>query len=95
MNNTKTFFFSLVLLVLALQELQAAQNGNESGQNIRRNEYEYNLYDRNYDRLRGRGVYDDEEVAYPNEYDYIQESDRRQSTDRRHTNDNRRFWAPR
>lgn len=80
MNNTRTFFSSLMLLVLALQELQAAQNGNESGQNIRRNEYEYNLYDRNRDRLRGRGVYDEEEQAYPNEYDYIEESDRYQST---------------
>lgn len=89
MNNTKTFFSSLMLLVLALQELQAAQNGNESGQNIRRNDYEYNLYDRNYDRLRGRGVYDEEEDAYPNEYNYIEQSDSRQATDGRqfHGND--------
>ena len=84
MMNCKKIIFSL-LAVTALNsvDLPAEQNGNESGQNITRNIFEYNLYDRNRDRLRGRGIYDEEQEAYPNQYNYIQESNSRQATDGR------------
>lgn len=81
MENKKLFFSLLILSTLNFQKTEAVQNGNESGQNIDRNLYEYNLYDRNFDRLRGRGIYDEEEEAYPDQYRYIKESDARQSTD--------------
>jgi hypothetical protein len=83
MKCQKLFFSLITLVSLNIQDAEAFQNGNESGQNISRNLFEYNLYDRNRDRLRGRGIYDEEEEAYPEEYDYIQQSDRRQSTEGR------------
>lgn len=77
MNHKKLLFSLLTLITFNFQGSEAAQNGNESGQNLTRNLFEYNLYDRNRDRLRGRGIYGEEEEAYPNEYQYIQrENDR-------------------
>jgi hypothetical protein len=77
-----TLFFSLITIAtLNVPNVEAFQNGNESGQNISRNLFEYNLYDRNRDRLRGRGIYDEEEEAYPEEYNYQSENIRRQATD--------------
>lgn len=73
----------MLFTLISSTDAKAEQNGNESGQNITRNFFEYNLYDRNFDRLRGRGVYDEEEEAYPDQYRYIEESDARQATDRR------------
>ena len=75
------------LITLFFQDSFAAtQNGNESGQNNVRNLFEYNLFDRNRDRLRGRGIYEEEEQAYPNQYNYIQQSDSIRSTDGRFDN---------
>ena len=83
-RNVNTIFFSLLTLItLNFQSTEAIQNGNESGQNITRNLFEYNLYDRNRDRLRGRGIYGNEEEAYPKAYDYIEQSDSYQATDRK------------
>lgn len=77
------------LMTLFFQDSYAAtQNGNESGQNYTRNLFEYNLFDRNRDRLRGRGIYGEEEVAYPDQYNYIQQSDSIQSTDGRFSHGN-------
>lgn len=77
------------LITLFFQDSFAAtQNGNESGQNNVRNLFEYNLFDRNRDRLRGRGVYEDYQQAYPNQYDYIQQSNSDQATDGRFFDNN-------
>lgn len=72
MNDKKLLFSLLTLVTLNFQSSEATQNGNESGQGVTRNLFEYNLYDRNRDRLRGRGIYGEEEEAYPNDYKYIQ-----------------------
>lgn len=81
MKDTKTFFALFIFITLiSLEDARAEQNGNESGQNITRNFFEYNLYDRNFDRLRGRGIYDEEEEAYPDQYRYVEENDARQAT---------------
>lgn len=81
MKELKIICLSLSFITLFFQGAEAGP-GNESGNNIQRNLFEYNLYDRNRDRLRGRGIYDEEEQAYPNEYNYIQQSDARQSLER-------------
>jgi len=83
MNGKKIIFSLLSVIILNVVDLPAVQNGNESGSGITRNLFEYTLYDRNRDRLRGRGIYGEEQEAYPNQYDYVQESNSRQATDGR------------
>lgn len=83
MSCKNTFFSLFILTMIGFENAEALQNGNESGQNIQRNLFEYNLYDRNRDRLKGRGIYDEEEEAYPEMYQYNSENDRRQATEGR------------
>jgi hypothetical protein len=79
----KIFFSLCALMIFGFQYANAHQHGNESGPNVDRNIYEYNLYDRNYDRLRGQGIYDEEDDAYPKDYNYLQESLSDQATESR------------
>jgi|GEM_PF-2411624 len=89
MKDLKTFFSLMSLMTLFFQDSFAAtQNGNQSGQNFTRNLFEYNLFDRNRDRLRGRGVYEEDQQAYPNQYDYIQQPNSVRATDDRFFDNN-------
>lgn len=58
------------LLLAAALPAFAQRDGNDSGESARHNLYEYNLYDRNHDRLRGRGIYRTQDRAYPGDEVY-------------------------
>lgn len=88
MKDKKIFFSLFALMTFGCIQVVEGADGNESGSAVQRNIYEYNLYDRNFDRLRGRGIYDEEEDAYPNQYRYVQESLSDQATDGRRFNGN-------
>lgn len=62
-------YVSVTLLVLSVSPLSAhgRDQGDDPGD---RDRYEYNLYDRNYDEIRGRNVYEQEDRAYPEQRHY-------------------------
>lgn len=63
------FYFSAIVFVLSVSELSA--HGRDQGDELGdRDRYEYNLYDRNYDEIRGRNVYEQEDRAYPEQQYY-------------------------
>lgn len=57
------------MLVVNMFQLNA--HGRDPGDEPSdRDRYEYNLYDRNYDKTRGRNVYEQEDRAYPEQQYY-------------------------
>ncbi len=80
MKDLKTFFSLMSLMTLFFQDSLSAIH-NDDDQENGKNLFEYNLYDRNRDRLRGRGVYEEDQQAYPNQYDYIQQPNSVRATD--------------
>lgn len=64
--SNKSQVLATALLFLSVLQLNAHGHDEEHD----RDRYEYNLYDRNYDEIRGRNVYEQEDRAYPEQQYY-------------------------
>lgn len=70
-NKVKYFCHCVKAILLTLSAFQLNAHGRDQGDELGdRDRYEYNLYDRNYDEVRGRNVYEQEDRAYPEQKYY-------------------------